>query len=245
MVPGRDRPGQPVRGRLDDDQVAVDEHRGDRLGEVGGQRATPCRSPGRSGGPRRCTCPAPRRRRPAARSPPAGAGSGRSRPDRRRGRSRTGPRRPRCGRGSRRPVALQPAQRGGLGVDDPEPVAGRRPGRWAGRARRPTAGPSCRPSTVVPARISTPPVRVDAEQQVDAGGGDHEPAVPPGDVPGRRHGRHRAGDRCWRSASAARQVGDGGHLAVREPDAADQVVDGVGDHDVVADASRRPSAAAG
>ena len=67
---GQRQPGQPVRGRLDDDQRVALRRRPDRVeGSASSVASVVDRapSPGRSGGPRRCRCRRPRPSRRAAR----------------------------------------------------------------------------------------------------------------------------------------------------------------------------------
>ena len=146
-------------------------------------------------------------------------------------------------------AVAHPAQRRGLGVGEPQRVAvGARdePARLreprVRRARRRRAPRSwCRrtprPSPVAGSRRSrrcTPAIAID------------DRAVEPGDVPRARE-RDVAlapdvGSPCihWRAGAGERATSSG-----RRVDAAQGVVDGVGDHDVVADARRRRRRAGG
>ena len=114
----------------------------------------------------------------------------------------------------------------------------RDPHGWANHACR--AGPSRRPSFVVPASD------LDA---AGTGSNDHswwmpaiatdDPLAPPGDVPRRRERRHRAGDRAGAvpaTGGRCRRPCVTAPSDSRTPRSS--VVDGVGDHDVVPDLRR-------
>ena len=187
---------------------------------------TPRRSPGRSAGPPRCRCRRPRRCRRAARSRRAGAGAAPAPPGRRGSRSRTGPCRPRCARRRPRPSAARRSR-------CPRSTAGRRrgdsPDVWANHASAPDrrAGPRwwCR----------RPPRPRRCAGRTSRAGGSRPSRSTPGPAT-------RPRPTGWRATGGAVALhpllpspASVAHLAGLERDAAQLVVDGVGDHHVVPD----------
>ena len=218
-----------MRGGLDDDQLAVDEHRSGRLVQIAGER-------GDLVGVR---VVAAHRAVVGVEDRERAVGEQR---DAERVLQPGGLRRPvdvaeveqaLADHGVQRAVDGQIAQRRGLGVDEPEPVA---VDGEPGRLGQPAVAGRPVPQSLdgrAGEHLGGSGGRVDREQQVHPGRGDDELADrgPPGDVPRREHGGDRAGDRA-RVAQLVREVDGVYERAVGEPDAAQQMVRGVGDEHV-------------
>ncbi len=136
------------------------------------------------------------------------------------------------------PPGFDVAERGGLGVDQPQPVARR---GEAGGLRH----PDLVEGAVLEALHGRPRVdargardRVEGPQLVDAGHGDDECALEPGEIPGRGEVHVQGGGGAVVHAPLPARAGDGGDGAVGEADAAQEVVHGVGDDEVVTDLRR-------